>query len=517
MGSLVLMDTASDLLAKINVGRIKGVAYDTAWAARPLTDEQPEFPGAMRWLLKNQRWDGSWGSEIDYKHDRVLSTTAALIALEQNDGHKYGDRIESGLEYLWRNMDALDKDPYETIGSELLLPALLEEAEDLGISVPSAPDSIKRKRDRKLGLIPEEMIYSTGTSLAYSLEYLGKDVKAKDLIKCISPNGSLGCSPSATMFLLDHTGDKRAKEYLYWVSKNMTTGGFPSQLPFETFESAWSLYNFIKAGWTHRPWMEDVAERLFKIWRQRGDGVSWGNDFPISDSDTSAITFKVLMNRGYTLDARVFERFERDDGFISFDFELNPSASANIHILEAIKDVPRCDLARKEEMIEKIIKFLEKCSNHGSWWKDKWHASPYYTTGHAVLALSQVAPSMTEQPIDWILSNQKEDGGWGFFGKSTVEESAYALQALLEYNSMIEKIDQRQMAQGVDFISSRINDNLERLWIAKGLFCPVFVVMSSVISALKWFESTCDQDPLRMEIMRWNHEVTTNGIVRGGK
>ena len=49
------------------------------------------------------------------------------------------------------------------------------------------------------------------------------------------------------MFLLKHSQDWRARSYLRWVSEYMWSGGFPSQLPFETFEYAWTIYNFLKA------------------------------------------------------------------------------------------------------------------------------------------------------------------------------------------------------------------------------------------------------------------------------
>ena len=496
MGRSDLIAESNRLLGSLNVGRIRSVAYDTAWGARPLgngtSKARPEFPGALRWLLRSQKWDGSWGSEIEYIHDRLLSTVAAVNALCLNDRIKYGEEIAMGIDYLWDNMDRLDEDPYETIGSELLLPSQLEEAQDLGLNVPAAPPSVQAKRDRKLGLIPDAMIYSDQTTLAFSLEFLGNDVRPKDLERCIYPNGSLGCSPSATMFMLRHSHDERARKYLGWVSDCMWSGGFPSQLPFETFEFSWTIYNFLKAGIKGLPASKALLDQLDYFWRTRKDGVGWGNAFKCSDSDTSAITFKVLLEHGYRPDPSVFESYEIDQGFKCFMFEVNPSVSAHIHIIEALQDVPTSELLRKEEMLDKIIRYLAKKQLNGQIWTDKWHASPFYTTCHGVMALTKMAPELLEGPIDWLLGSQMEDGGWGHYGKSTVEETAYAVQALMEYSKTIEPLDSEPVRRGSIFLHSHRFEPLERLWIAKGLYSPVNVIKSAAIGALHEVAQTFD-------------------------
>jgi halimadienyl-diphosphate synthase len=488
MGRSDLISEANRLLGGLQMGRIRSVAYDTAWGARPIgngtTKARTEFPGALRWLLRNQMWDGSWGSEIEYIHDRLLSTIAAVNALCLNDSAKYRERIAMGIDYLWDNLDRLDEDPYETIGSELLLPTLLEEGKDLGLNVPDAPPSVQAKRERKLGLIPDAMIYSDQTTLAFSMEFLGDEVRPKDLEKCVNPNGSLGCSPSATMFLLKHNPDWRARNYLRWVSECMWSGGFPSQLPFETFEYAWTIYNFLKAGIKGLPGSKALLEQLDHFWRSRRNGVGWGNAFKCSDSDTSAITFKVLRDHGYHPDPHIFESYEMDKGFKCFMFEVNPSVSAHIHIIEALQDVSEGELPRKEEMLEKTIKFLAQKQVKGQIWTDKWHASPYYTTCHGIMALTKKAPELLEGPIDWLFETQMEDGGWGHYGKSTVEETAYAVQALMEYSTEIEPLDSEPLRRGSAFLQNHRYETLERLWIAKGLYAPVNVIKSAAIGAL---------------------------------
>jgi len=499
MGRINLKSEASELLANLQLGRIRSVAYDTAWAARPsrigACGKRTEFPGALRWLLRNQMWDGSWGSEIPYMHDRVLSTAAALNALQLNDAEKYKERIEMGVEFLWENMGRLDEDPYETLGSELLLPTMLEEGERLGLGVPEAPPSVRAKRERKLKLIPEKMIYTSNTSLAFSMEFLGDDVRPKDLERCAYPNGSLGCSPSATMFLLEHTGDSKARRYLNWVSEWMHSGGFPSQLPFDIFEYSWALYNLLKGGVKDVPGMRETLERLHLFWKKGKNGMAWGSEYPGADADTTAIAFKVLWEGGYRPDPEVFSVYEMEQGFKCLEFELNPSVSTQIHVLDALQDLPRSDLPRRDEIVEKILGYLAKKAIDGEMWTDKWHASPYYTTGNGVLALARIAPHMAEGPVNWMLKNQAQDGGWGTYGTSTVEETAYAVQALQEYSSAVEPLDPAPILRGAAFIQSRRKDCFEKLWIAKGLYCPINVIQCAALSVLQKCHTEHGFDP----------------------
>ena len=494
-----LRSEASQLLANLQVGSIRSVAYDTAWAARPVGNgtgiARPEFPGALKWLLRNQMWDGSWGSEIPYMHDRILSTAAALNALQLNDAEKYRERIEMGVEFVWRNMGRLDEDPYETIGSELLIPSLTEEGQELGLDIPNPPPSLMTKRERKLKLIPEKMIYTSNTSLAFSMEYLGNDVRSKDLERCAYPNGSLGCSPSATMFLLEHTGDCKARRYLYWVSEWMHSGGFPSQLPFDNFEYSWALWNLQKGGVKDVPGMREVMEKLHIFWKNGKNGMAWGSDFSVADADTTAMAFKVLWAGGFKPDPEVFSAYEMDQGFKCYEFELNPSVSVQIHVLDALQDLSQSELPRREEIVEKILGYLARKAIEGEMWTDKWHVSPYYTTGNGVLALARIAPHMTERPIDWILKNQAQDGGWGTYGTSTVEETAYAVQALQEYSSVVEPLDPGPILRGAAFIQSRRKDCFEKLWVAKGLYCPINVIHCAAISVLHLCHTIHGYDP----------------------
>ena len=54
-----------DLIAGLGEGKVRGVAYDTAWVAR-LAPRYPGygFEGALEWLRRNQYPDGTWGGPL---------------------------------------------------------------------------------------------------------------------------------------------------------------------------------------------------------------------------------------------------------------------------------------------------------------------------------------------------------------------------------------------------------------------------------------------------------------------
>lgn len=52
------------------------------------------FPQSLQWLLSHQREDGSWGSEMEHYHERVISTLASIMAIfEQTPGKVKQDKV----------------------------------------------------------------------------------------------------------------------------------------------------------------------------------------------------------------------------------------------------------------------------------------------------------------------------------------------------------------------------------------------------------------------------------------
>ncbi|KAL2517491.1 Ent-copalyl diphosphate synthase [Abeliophyllum distichum] len=118
-------------------GRISVSPYDTAFIAlvKDLGGRNsPQFPLSLEWIVQNQLSDGSWGDEHFYlAYDRLLNTLACVVALRSWNVHT--DKSEKGISYIKDNLCELENANAEnmTCGFELIFPALLQRARDLGI------------------------------------------------------------------------------------------------------------------------------------------------------------------------------------------------------------------------------------------------------------------------------------------------------------------------------------------------------------------------------------------------
>ncbi len=452
-------------------GITSGVAYDTAWAAR-VTDERGKliFPECVQWLLNHQNPDGSWGSHLYNYHDRIISTLSAVSALKEIDKRQYSQPIQKGETYIWENIKKMRKEP-RLIGSELLVPSLMEQAESLGLNLPYHITIYRKEYNAKLKKVDESLWYSPLTTLSFSLEFLGDKVNVTQLAAVQLPNGSVATSPAATAFFLKYKKDAKAVRYLKEILSVTGDGSMMTVYPIEVFESSWIMYNFMLAG-VYLEWFPDVCDYLHNHLKQ--SGVCWSVQSPLTSADETAVTLKVLRDMQYPVDFRILDHYKADDYYVTLPFELDPSVSTNIHVLEFIKSCP--EFPEREETIEKLVHFLEKKMCSRGFWVDKWHVSPYYPTSHAVFALYDLDFSLAEKAVSWIVDTQHENGLWGA-NSGTLEETAYAVQALLHYYRT-KRIEVR--------VSSPESCNAPPctdLWVGKVLYTPVRVVWSSVISA----------------------------------
>ena len=118
-------EQAEELINNLD-NRLSPSAYDTAWMARVRnTDDAPRYPQLLDWLLNHQHDDGSWGGQIAYRHDRILSTYAALIALKDYDFDKqYPQVFKRGERYVWQNMHLLHHDLMDFYRYEIVISLL---------------------------------------------------------------------------------------------------------------------------------------------------------------------------------------------------------------------------------------------------------------------------------------------------------------------------------------------------------------------------------------------------------
>jgi halimadienyl-diphosphate synthase len=464
---------------RLTEGKTSGAAYDTAWTARVLNEfGTPVFPECIKWLLENQHSDGSWGCQVLNYHDRLLSTLATIIALKEIDGRRYSNCIQKGETYIWENLKNLELDNTRLIGSELLFPSLMKEAHSLGLDLPYHIKVYQREYQLKLKKIDQSLWYSPLTTLSFSFEFLGDTVDLDKLAEIQLPNGSVATSPAATAFFLKHTHNENAFSYLKTVLSLTGDGSAMTVYPVEVFEYGWILYNFMLARLFFERYT-DVCDFLAAHLKDQGIGHS--AQFPVCDADDTAVVYKVLQPGKYSLDYQVFDLYWTGEYYQTFHYELDPSMSTNIHVLDFVQSCP--EFPNKEQVTENIIHFLKKNIHPQGFWIDKWHVSPYYPTAHAVLALSDVAPSLAGKAVSWILETQNENGTWG---GNTVEETAYAVQALLHYHQKVDHIDTSVVSDALPHITHEVlplAGELPELWIGKVLYSPQHVVLSSLASA----------------------------------
>ncbi|MBI4762093.1 MAG: cyclase [Chloroflexota bacterium] len=481
----------TQLLEELGPGHMASTAYDTAWAAR-LGEIEPEISNhSLCWLAENQLPDGSWGAPAPlYYHDRVLSTLAAMIALTYH-GRREHDKaqIEKGrlaLEQIVGNATTgLQADPNgATVGFEMIAPVLAEEAERLGL--------IKNQRDRILGRLSQmrakKLAYLQGktinrcVTMAFSAEMAGSDGQHMlDIENLQESNGSVGTSPSATAYFAAYIrpGDPPALNYLRKVIN--PDGGMPNVAPFDVFETAWALWNLsLIPGLNYTEKLKSHLEFLSNTWEPKR-GVAFSTAYSVKDSDDTVVTYNALLRFGIEKDLASVLAYEEEDHFRCFDLEANPSISTNIHILDAFL---HAGFGRNNASVQKVLGFLHRSRDRQfPFWADKWHASPYYATAHAIIACAGVENELVAESVEWILKTQNRSGAWGAY-LPTAEETAYALQALWVWDQKAGRVPRSALLNGARWLKENLDLPYPPLWIGKCLYSPTLVVRSAVISAL---------------------------------
>jgi hypothetical protein len=219
---------------------------------------------------------------------------------------------------------------------------------------------------------------------------------------------------------------------------------------------------------------------LQKNWKP-GLGAGFAANYAPKDGDGTSIVFDVLTHFGYSVDLAAVMHYEDPYYFRCFDLESTPSISTNIHVLSALH---QANLGRKHPEVQKVIHFLQEIRAGKPFWFDKWHASPYYPTAHAVIACVNYDETMAHEAIQWILATQNRDGSWGYYDVPTAEETAYCLQALSVWRDYKGRVPDKALWRGAMWLSKHMDPPYPPLWIGKCLYSPVLVVRSAILSAL---------------------------------
>jgi halimadienyl-diphosphate synthase len=171
---------------------------------------------------------------------------------------------------------------------------------------------------------------------------------------------------------------------------------------------------------------------------------------------------------------------EEEDHFRCYELEVGLSPSVNIHAMHMLL---KHGYATTHPTIKKLIRYLESVKVDNAFWTDKWHSSPFYSTTHYIIACAGYQNHLATPSINWIISNQKPNGSWGFF-MSTAEETAECLQALCIWEKMTGISFNDAIENGRNWLEKHAERPYPPLWIGKGLYCPELIVRSTILSAL---------------------------------
>ena len=489
------LDFAVGELLQIEDGQlIQPTHYDTCWAAG-LTNEDGTlaYPELLPWLMSRQHPDGSWGSQIPYIHDRLL-TTLAVVLLLARVGLRYQDQQQrlAGERYIWHQAGNLRHDAEKTVGFEMILPTLLAEGQKMGLELPYAQlRHYESARAEKLSLLPEQIL-DARTPALHSLEAFVGDTDLGDAANLLLENGSMLGSPSATACFLSQSPDWQT---LYPKSIAYLEGlldhedpGLPAVAPCDIFARAWIL-DYLHYGnllGKHAGLLKPHYEYLLKNWRPEGVGFT---SLVFPDADDTAMVLAVLHRAGYEVDGTCLLGYEQARHFAVYEYEADPSISANLHILGALETIPGRD---RERVRDKILGYLFRARHEGTFWSDKWHASVYYPTSKALMILARHAPDTLDDTLTWFLNTQHANGAWGQY-MPTIEETAHALLALLHYHRTVRPLPTGPLHQAARYLMAEerpFNHNYPELWMNKVLYAPVFAIRSVILAALNLYQDT---------------------------
>ncbi len=167
------MPSKEKLLLSLNHGLMSTSCYDLSWVIRASHHfSLPSLHHYINTLIALQHESGAWGSKIS-NHDRIISTLAAITALQITTKEKHHEQIKNGLDYLSKNFTRLEDETFKTIAFELVLFPLINQIEDKSIfTKPSIANLLNNYRDifkNKMAVIHNKYIYSCNTTLINSL------------------------------------------------------------------------------------------------------------------------------------------------------------------------------------------------------------------------------------------------------------------------------------------------------------------------------------------------------------
>ncbi|KAK7460601.1 hypothetical protein VKT23_009321 [Stygiomarasmius scandens] len=531
-------DSANDLLKSLvsrytdsGLGTMSGSIYDTAWVS--LVSRTIDgvanwvFPESFQFIYASQADDGSWngdGSVVDAVMNGLVCLLSFKRHLRPSSDH-YLDlpqRIDKAIAYLNDVLQIWDVNSTERIAFEMIIPCILELLEKEGVNFDFPQRELLYKvYTHKLKKVDFEVVYSHHTTVLHSLEaFIGRiDF---DRLAHHKRGGSFMASPSSTAAYLMSTStwDNEAEQYLRHVVDQCKVYGHGSVCnvwPTTVFEFSWTVCNLFESGFEHgkldKPSLERIGNILHSALTAEKGIIGFApNVGPDADDTAKAITALQYIGTPFPLD-RLLEAFELPAHFQCFQYERNPSLSANCNVLIALLQYPNS--SKYTSQIVKAATFITE-----EYWttegivRDKWHLSPWYVGLLAVQGLVRFihlhgrglygdavsedlltlkTPIALFQILLRIMQSQNEDGSWGTRNPN-VEETAYCVLALaqlasLPYHALLRDQIDTSVAAGRRYIQANISQSSyiepdSYIWVGKVAYGIEHVCRGYVISAL---------------------------------
>lgn len=501
----ILITDLRHLLADLgrDGGLISPSVYDTAQVLRLAPPAEGVWP-AMEWLLEQQHADGGWG-DISTPRARDVPTLAAVLALHSHSSRKHvREAVQEGLAFLrrqathWRG--PLPQDI--PIGVELLLPALLRAADEQGLSLPTAPYAeLVALGQRRLELISRTRP-GAGSTAVHSWEAWGTqpDQAILDSVP------SVGHSPAATAAWFAACGDDEqladhrelARHYLDQAAHSTGStipGVMPTVWPIGRFERLFGVYALMMADLLDHPALADAAKTQVAdtAANLRPHGFSFSDAFD-PDGDDTAAGLRLMKLYGYPVDLAVLRRYERDDHFCTWPYELQSSLSTTARAVHTLKLAGQ-DIGRHAAHLA-AYQYAD-----GRWNGDKWNGSWLYTTSHVVQAIAAAGGHRDSLAIalDTILAHQHPDGGWGADEHSNETETAYAVLTLrsLGADPLFADRVRQPLAQAHRWMNASyrpFHPGHAQCWIGKEMYRPYRVDRAFELSAMLALELDHERD-----------------------
>lgn len=487
--------SVSELWQKQN-GLVTAESYSTAWLGLvpAVTDSRcPAWPQTLSFLRSTQLSDGGWGdSSVYYPHDRLISTLAALQTLQNWHDPRDDERIERGLAALpGYAKDLVGPEWVDPIGFELLLPALAAELEMQGLPFPhEASLAVGETTKTKLKLIGSlDVNPELPRTWWFSMEMLSARQLAGVNEDILDRYGAIATSSATTAaYLRAHRLQGQdipaAAAYLDQVA-HATGGGGNVTWPIDVFELAWTLDNLRRAGLKpNHALLAPMIWRLATYWELPPLGITWNQAFRVQDGDHPAVAYKVLRWAGLNPSDEPLLKFwkEETSHYMTYLDERVASLSTMVHGLTAFRDNPHNRVHR--HIAEQMTAWLRERLKSEAGFQDKWHLSPLYAAARALPAFIGWDDALARHTLEFILNQQRSDGGWGCTIHSNLEETSLAVLALTEAHVtglLKSTTELRHAQQFLNMNGHRLP--VERLWIGKSLYLPIGVVQGTVVAA----------------------------------